>query len=255
MVPPTSVTQRCGAPEPELDLEVGPCCPGPTAPGPAQAPVSVRSSGGGRLLRHLLLAGLVLVTLAGCSHLSSASPSTTTDGGLPNLVLIGDSITHRSADVLQASLSDRFDVTVVAEDGRTIGEQQDGASEAAKSSPPYVFINLGTNDAVKGVSVEDAEKGLVDMSAKFPGACLVFATINTNTTIPVYNAKASALNTWLFANAPHIADWNSVVTAGWVNHEPVVADGLHPNDLGKAKYAEIIGRALDTCPSRTSSSS
>jgi len=196
----------------------------------------------------LLATGLLLASLAGCSHASSASPTTTTNDR-PGLVLIGDSITHRSADVLIDSLSDRFDVTVVAEDSRTIAEQQQGASAAAQSSPEYVLINLGTNDAVKGVPLDVAEKGLVDMAAKFPDACVVFTTINKNTTIPVYNAKASELNDWLFANAKHIADWNAVVTAGYMNRAPVVLDGLHPNDEGKRQYAEIIQEALDTCPS------
>jgi GDSL-like Lipase/Acylhydrolase family len=195
----------------------------------------------------VLVAAVLAPLLAGCSDSSSAAP-TTTDDGRPSLVLIGDSITHRSADVLEATLGDRYDVTIVAEDGRTIDEQQDGASEAAASSPDFVFINLGTNDAVKGVSLDDAEKGLVDMAAKFPDSCIVFATINKNTTIPVYNAKASALNDWLFANAPHIADWNAIVTAGYMDRKPVVLDGLHPNDLGKAKYAQIISDALDECP-------
>jgi lysophospholipase L1-like esterase len=192
-----------------------------------------------------LLAGL----LSGCSDSSSAAPASTTND-LPNLVLIGDSITHRSADVLTEALSDRYNVTIVAEDGRTIAEQQEGASQAAESSPDYVLINLGTNDAVKGVSLEDAEKGLVDMAAKFPDACIVFTTINKNTTIPVYNAKASALNDWLFANAEHIADWNAIVTAGYMKQQPVVLDGLHPNEDGKAQYAQIIADALDTCPTR-----
>jgi lysophospholipase L1-like esterase len=199
----------------------------------------------------LLLSGALLAgVLSGCSN-SSASQTdpTTTDNGLPSLVLIGDSITHRSADVLTEALSDRYNVTIVAEDGRTIAQQQDGASEAALSSPDFVFINLGTNDAVKGVSLEDAEKGLVDMAAKFPDSCVAFATINKNTTIPVYNAKASALNDWLFANAKHIADWNAVVTAGYMKQQPVVLDGLHPNEDGKAQYAQIISDALDTCPS------
>ena len=67
--------------------------------------------------------------------------------------------------------------------------------------------------------------------------------------LPVYNAKASALNDWLFANAKHIADWNAVVTAGYMKQQPVVLDGLHPNEDGKAQYAQIISDALDTCPS------
>lgn len=199
----------------------------------------------------MLFAALLSAALSGCSN-SSASPTgdpTTTDNGLPSLVLIGDSITHRSADVLTEALGDRYNVTIVAEDGRTIAEQQAGASEAALSSPEFVLINLGTNDAVKDVSLEDAEKGLVDMAAKFPDSCVVFATINKNTTIPVYNAKASALNDWLFANAKHIADWNAVVTAGYMEQRPVVLDGLHPNEDGKAQYAQIISDALDTCPS------
>ena len=195
------------------------------------------------------MAALFAALLSGCSDTSSAAPSTT-DDGRPSLVLVGDSITHRSAEVLEATLGERFAVTIVAEDGRTIAEQQDGASQAAASSPDYVFINLGTNDAVKGVAIEDAEKGLVEMAAKFPDSCIVFATINKNTTIPVYNEKASALNDWLFANAPHIADWNAVVTAGYMERQPVVLDGLHPNDLGKAKYAQIISDALDGCPPR-----
>jgi lysophospholipase L1-like esterase len=200
----------------------------------------------------LLLSGALLaVALSGCSD-SSATPAgpTTTDNGLPSLVLIGDSITHRSADVLMDTLSDRFNVTIVADDGRTIAEQQVGASDAALSSPDYVFINLGTNDAVKGVSLADAEKGLIDMAAKFPDACVAFATINKNTTIPVYNAKASALNDFLFANAKHIADWNATVTKGYMQRQPVVLDGLHPNEDGKAQYAQIISDALDTCPTR-----
>jgi lysophospholipase L1-like esterase len=197
----------------------------------------------------VLVAALLAGLLSGCSDSSSAT-STTTTNGLPSLVLIGDSITHRSEDVLLATLSDRYNLTLVAEDGRTIAEQQDAAGQAAESSPEYVFINLGTNDAVKGVSLEEAEKGLVDMAAKFPNSCIVFATINKNTTIPVYNAKASALNDWLFANAPRIADWNALVTAGYMKQEPIVADGLHPNDEGKAQYAQIISDALDTCPSR-----
>ncbi|MGZ4717490.1 MAG: SGNH/GDSL hydrolase family protein, partial [Acidimicrobiales bacterium] len=102
----------------------------------------------------MLVAALLAGLLAGCSSSSSASPATTTND-LPSLVLIGDSITHRSADVLTAALSDRYNVTVVAEDGRTIAEQQDGASQAAESAPEYVVINLGTNDAVKGVSLAD----------------------------------------------------------------------------------------------------
>ncbi len=197
------------------------------------------------------MSGAILAAvLSGCSNSSAnqADP-TTTDNGLPSLVLIGDSITHRSADVLTEALSDRYNVTIVAEDGRTIAEQQEGASEAASSSPDFVFINLGTNDAVKGVSLEDAEKGLVDMAAQFPDSCVAFATINKNTTIPVYNAMASALNDWLFANAKHIADWNAVVTAGYMEQQPVVLDGLHPNEDGKAQYAQIISDALDTCPS------
>jgi lysophospholipase L1-like esterase len=196
----------------------------------------------------VLVAAVLAVPLAGCSDSSSAAPTTTEDNGLPSLVLIGDSITHRSADALTAALEDRYNVTIVAEDGRTIAEQQAGAAEAAATSPEFVFINLGTNDAVKGVPLEEAEKGLVEMAAKFPDACAVFATINQNTTIPVYNQKASDLNDWLFANAPHIADWNAVVTAGYMQQNPVVLDGLHPNELGQQKYAQIISDALDECP-------
>jgi hypothetical protein len=197
----------------------------------------------------LLAVALLGALLSGCTNSSSAAPRTT-DDERPSLVLIGDSITHRSTEVLEATLGERYDLTIVAEDGRTIAEQQEGASEAAESSPDFVFINLGTNDAVKGVALEDAQKGLIDMAAKFPGSCLVFSTINKNTTIPVYNEKASALNDWLFANAPHIADWNAVVTAGYMERQPVVLDGLHPNDLGKAEYAQIISDALDECPPR-----
>jgi len=212
---------------------------------------TARRSPASSLAALLLVGALLVAVLAGCSDSSATQAGpTTTDNGLPSLVLIGDSITHRSADVLMESLSDRYNVTIVAEDGRTIAEQQDGASEAALSSPDYVFINLGTNDAVKGVSLADAEKGLVDMAAKFPDSCVAFATINKNTTIPVYNAKASALNDWLFANAKHIGDWNAIVTAGYMKQQPIVLDGLHPNDEGKAQYAQIISDALDTCPSR-----
>jgi len=34
-----------------------------------------------------------------------------------------------------------------------------------------------------------------------------------------------------------------------MKQQPVVLDGLHPNEDGKAQYAQIISDALDTCPS------
>ena len=113
-----------------------------------------------------------------------------------------------------------------------------------------MFINLGTNDAVKGVSLDDAEKGLVDMAAKFPDACIVFATINKNTTIPVYNAKASALNDWLFANAPAHRRLERHRHRGL--HEAAArscSTACTPTTRASAQYAQIICDALDTCPS------
>ena len=95
---------------------------------------TARRSPASSLAALLLVGALLAAVLAGCSDSSATQAGpTTTDNGLPSLVLIGDSITHRSADVLMESLSDRYNVTIVAEDGRTIAEQQDGASEASSS--------------------------------------------------------------------------------------------------------------------------
>ncbi|MBT0773470.1 hypothetical protein KIH74_31275 [Kineosporia sp. J2-2] len=100
-----------------------------------------------------------------------------------------------------------------------------------------VVINLGTNDAGRGVSAADFQQNyttlLEEARAKYPGAQL-FAFENLRQRYPAETEAAVQARNDAGDAAVHFID-----TADWLTAEDYV-DGGHPNEAGHAKIADRL---------------
>lgn len=177
-------------------------------------------------------------------------------GGPANnhVALVGDSITSLATASLHARLDPVYRVDVMGKFGARTDETINEVNVIATTKPAQVVINLGTNDVLQRVGVDQSVAMLDEIVALFAGAdCIHLVTVNEGLTErgETRAPEAQALNQRLReltdrVDHVDIIDWNRLVTdhggAG-----AVTTDTVHPNDVGQSLLVDAYASALGAC--------
>ena len=208
-------------------------------------------------IRYLDILGIFIVFVA-------------VDGRVCGAVAVADSI-KESAAVAVRTLHERglrtvlltgdnpaVAAAVAAEVGidEVIAEVMPEAEVLAQRDYDQVIINLGTNDALRRTAPAETKEQLTKIVGLFPDAdCIHFVNINTHITDDGDPRKSEAeqVNAIIDEVADKagadVIDWDGIVapTVGDDGKSSIIADTVHPKDVGEAKLANAIGDALDRC--------
>ena len=203
---------------------------------------------------RILVAGLLLMALAGCGGNGTTSAGSGADFGdnHPNVVVaLGDSITE-GVDGGGAPWPGRLGGV----SGKTVinagvgGEPSGGALSRcggvlAAYKPGYLIILTGANDAIMGYSTDDAVEHIRAMvqAAKANKTVPIVATL-----LPmveghlIYNSAADRISAGVrsVASSEGVTLVNLNGEFGDPEHQ-LLSDGLHPNDIGN----QIIAMAFN----------
>jgi hypothetical protein len=189
---------------------------------------------------------------------SRRSVEAATTSPAPTIALIGDSITDQTRLWFTAELEPSYKVSLVAEPGRTIDQLLPAAQEAAAQKPTQVIVNLGSNDVLTGIPLEESVAALKKMVDAFPKeTCVHLVTVNESFFLMFrvdLRDHATALNNEMIRLANdrgfHIIDWAQRVRDYYASGAPegqLTADTVHPTDLGKRMLADEYRAAADLC--------
>lgn len=198
----------------------------------------------------VLLVGLALL-LAGIT----LDRATTRDGD--TVAAIGDSIMLWGEPEMRTTVGAYTKLTVRAQGGRRIDEMLPAARELAASSPIQVLINLGTNDILQRIPLEESVRNLTAMVDLFDSAeCIHLVTVNEDIDKEGFRPRdaAVALNAAmekLAGDNPTVSliRWDDMVRDS-IKREPpkgFIFDGVHPGPEGQRKLAGAYDRAVDRC--------
>lgn len=176
---------------------------------------------------------------------------------LPNVLVLGDSITDQGQKAIRAELRSSYDVSVDGKAGARADEQVASAGRWASRPFEQVIVNLGTNDVMQPWPLEQTEASLTEILSRYPTArCLHLVTINE--VMPNQDGidsfgRARELNAWMRARAasdPRVGliDWAALVAEQWATTgvDPT-RDGVHPTPEVQELLAVEYERALDAC--------
>jgi len=175
-----------------------------------------------------------------------------------SVAIVGDSITFVSIGDLRSVMGDDYDPSISAELGATVEDMAAAARKAAAGQPEQVIIELGSNNALHGGSIDEARASLQTMIARFGSArCIHLVNLNTLMTdvgrpVP---SEARAINDQLELIAAAddritIIDWNQIVADSVdAAHAAgaITDDTVHPNPVGRLALADAERHALDRC--------
>jgi hypothetical protein len=177
-----------------------------------------------------------------------------------SVVMVGDSITHQSRDELHVRLDERgISPTIEAIPRATAGLMLERARQVGMPRADQVIINVGTNDVVKGLSLDGTLTDIVSLIEMFPEArCTHLVTINghmVSLTDHRLTARTRTLNRalhYLAQELPdvHVIDWAGLLAEGTdvpLAERLLAADSVHTNAVGRAALADIYVDALDRC--------
>ena len=163
--------------------------------------------------------------------------------------MLGDSITFESETELRAALESAtvVDLTAfVGRPGKTFAELLADAARIAADDPDVVVINLGTNDALKTVPVEETRLALDALYAAIPDAPIVAVAVTTRFSDSPFDIRAQAINDRLRAGCRDharpvvVVAWDEIVAAD----EALLSDGLHPTPRGRARLAAAVAATV-----------
>ncbi len=174
------------------------------------------------------------------------------------VVVVGDSISARSADQIKAAFAAAgLKATVIADPGLTLQESTSNIAKAAALNPTAIVFELGTNDVSSTVKREAGyteaafSTGLAEATGRFPNSCVVVTTVSANYTpaakgtgTAAVNRVATQINGTIRSTSPHVADWDNEVRA---NPSIVIEDQTHPTDAGKVALADLMVGAVRSC--------
>jgi hypothetical protein len=186
--------------------------------------------------------------------LSSGSSSS---ANLPNVVVVGDSITAMATPGLDQVLDPHFHIEVIAKYGKRIDQMLPALAAALQVHPYAVIEDLGTNDAREGGTQHDWTSSwnqLVAMTSGVP--CVVLTTIGiANDIVYGHKSVAAVINRdiWkLAAEDPkhyEVADWNGFLLkhkrSDWRKY--LRGDLIHPTPAGGIEIAKLDKTALAKC--------
>lgn len=194
------------------------------------------------------VAAVVSVAVAGCGLFAG-----------PPVAIIGDSITWQSASALHSRLDGDYTVDLRAVPGATVGDMLGTAAEMAGNDPTQLVVNLGSNDAMKGVDPAQSAADFEAMLDTFAGVrCVHLVTVHEYIVTPdqgILRDRVLATNAALREVADRrgvqVIDWTEAV--GWARLEPdspeVLTDTVHLTPEGIDVLVGIYADALATgCP-------
>lgn len=192
----------------------------------------------------------VVVSLGACSWITG-----------PPVAVVGDSITVLDESGLREQLGGSYDVGITGEYGATVAEVLTGVGTAAERSPEQVIINLGTNDVLKDLPVEDSMAALREMVGRFDDArCVHLVNINEHMLVPLTEEPVT-MSAQRFNGAVadlaasdervSVIDWNAVAASTLGGGDPPTStltdDSIHPNADGNRRLHELYSASLDAC--------
>lgn len=200
---------------------------------------------------RLVLALVLLLALAlGCSGSSG-----------DRVAVVGDSITSLDQNEIQTQIGADHEVEVTGNFGDTIAQSMPGAEVVASNDYDQVIINLGTNDVIGRLPIDQSMSSLQQMIALFPTAkCVHLVDINEHM-IDLRDGsslteQATAFNAALQDLADSegrlsIIDWSSVTADTLNDKSPATStltkDSIHPTPEGYTKLLDLYQKALDSC--------
>ncbi|HKY15561.1 MAG TPA: SGNH/GDSL hydrolase family protein [Microthrixaceae bacterium] len=200
----------------------------------------------------LQLALIVVVALMAVVALLAIVDRVTTRRG-DKVAMLGDSISAVAGRALADDLSD-YDVSLRAHFGATVADMAADSAALTGERPVQVVVDLGTNDALRGVAPAETKATLSAIIGGFGDAeCVHLVNINTSMKDlgqggASMSEPAQAVNGVLDElveadDRLRIIDWDSMVAA-----DPgLVDDTVHPNEAGQAALADAVADSLDKC--------
>jgi lysophospholipase L1-like esterase len=171
------------------------------------------------------------------------------------VAVLGDSITFQSQAAIRTALASVDDLTVIGRSGLTIEGLLPDARDVARTMPDVVVIDLGTNDALKGVTTSRSIDRFDAMLDLFPRAVCILVTVNTRLGDTDDITRARAINAYIEGTGRPVVDWDGTLAAALADDgsEPMLIDLVHPSTHGQAVLAGLIGGAVaDATPATAS---
>lgn len=174
----------------------------------------------------------------------------------PEVAVVGDSITVVSNNQITDRLFDDHQVAIAAALGVTVEVMQPEAQRLARSEPDQVVIELGSNDVLLGLPLDEAAAGLAEMVATFEDAGAECVHLVDVSTVMVTSGGASraeeaaTLNAEIEALAAAdervvVIGWDAAVREAEAAGAPLVTDTVHPSPEGSEVLAELIGESIE----------
>jgi lysophospholipase L1-like esterase len=170
-------------------------------------------------------------------------------GDTGTVAVVGDSITVQTKEHLDPDI----DWNVAASIGATSAQMVPEAQRLAGEGPSQAVINLGTNDALQQVPVQDTEATLESIVGAFDDSrCVHLVTLGTqlpDSGQPPASQLAGQLNDWMrrFADEHDnvsIIDWDEELAG---EDELLLDDHIHPNVPGRERLAAMMADAVEGC--------
>lgn len=203
-------------------------------------------------MRRRVAVGLASVLLVGLLAGCSVREATYTGAAGPSVAVAGDFFTRDAAADLHAALDPTYATRLFGEPDATLGDftaSIDGgealADQLADPAPDVLVVQLGTNDAIRGVPTSDSLAALDALIGRFPGACVVGLTVTELGDPAGYHRDlAGALNAGIRARVDQVLD-----VARGVEQDPSVleADGIHLDPSIWAPLAAAIADTVGHC--------
>lgn len=192
----------------------------------------------------------LLVVSAAVAAVLAVVPSCSLLRG-PRVVVIGDSISRQARADLE---SQHGDWRVVAEDARTAVSMQAEARLVAVTRPEHIVVELGTNDALQGLPVEDALAALESILDEATSSADCVHLVTVSTILPYFGREpapsdtAARLDEWMRAAARgrdrvKVLEWDRALVDGG-GQSLLVGDRIHPNDEGRALYVDLVAESV-----------
>jgi hypothetical protein len=213
-----------------------------------------------RGLSHVAAATVAIVLLGYSTVQASATAQTSK---LPNVVFVGDSITHLAAPSIQSALGSRFHTVLVYRDGQRIDQMLPSLDRALTAHAPVFAVveDLGTNDALQGGHYVDWHTSWRHLMADTAHAsCVVLVTVNPTADYIGGNTVASSINRQIRNLATtdpsryKLVPWAGFLALAWKKYRStffdyMYRDLIHEPAPGARWLAEEDGVALANCGS------
>lgn len=175
--------------------------------------------------------------------------SSACSGGTGTVAVVGDSITFQTKEHLDPEVN--WDVA--ASIGATSAQMLPEAQRLAGEGPSQAVINLGTNDALQQIPVQDTEATLESIVGAFDDSrCVHLVTLGTQLPAsgePPASELAGQLNDWMrrFADERDnvsVIDWDEELAG---EDQLLLDDHIHPNVPGRERLAAMMADAVESC--------